>query len=317
MSIRTNSLSVIITTSRRDELLVESVESVVRQTLPVHEIVVVDDGGPGTAKAALAAFGERVTCIWQPNAGVQAARNTGVAASTGEWVRFLDDDDVLEPEHYALALPLLAGGEVDVVSGDFRKFGEDWLSEQGEFSRWPESFWPMPLARNGPLQVIGSFPPHGIFPTHPFWPSTLTVRRTLVDAIGGWDVRMRDVPAEDYHFVYRVLRAGRLGLVTRPTMRYRVHKGNTASNKALGRMKVFDTILNLVVSSTSEKVALLKRQDALLREARWAARQIGDRERELELSRRMLSSGSLTGIERIRLILAMHVRNRAIRSPRG
>ena len=86
--------SVVITTYNRKDYLLETIKSVVSQTCQPHEIIVVSDGSmDGTAEAVKAAYMD-VILVEQPNLGRSAARNTGVAHATGDWICFLDDDDL-------------------------------------------------------------------------------------------------------------------------------------------------------------------------------------------------------------------------------
>lgn len=78
-----------------------SIESALAQTHPNVEIIVVDDGSTDGTAAAMAQYAGRVTYIQQANQGVAAARNTGFRASAGEYVTFLDDDDLALPDKIA------------------------------------------------------------------------------------------------------------------------------------------------------------------------------------------------------------------------
>ncbi len=82
-----------------------AVESALRQTRRLDEIVVVDDGSTDDTPWVLAGFGDRIRVIWQPNAGASAARNAGIEAATSDWIAFLDGDDEWLPE----AVELLEG----------------------------------------------------------------------------------------------------------------------------------------------------------------------------------------------------------------
>ena len=90
--------SVIIPTYNAAATLGRAVESVLAQDCPAQEVIVVDDGSSDETAATVAAFGDRVRYLFQPNAGVSAARNAGVAVATGDWLAFLDADDWYYPE---------------------------------------------------------------------------------------------------------------------------------------------------------------------------------------------------------------------------
>ena len=89
--------SVVIITYNRSRLLMQAIESVRRQSYPAHEIVIVSDGSTDdTAERVRSEYGDdpRIRLIEQENSGLSAARNMGVAYATGDWIGFLDDDDL-------------------------------------------------------------------------------------------------------------------------------------------------------------------------------------------------------------------------------
>jgi glycosyltransferase involved in cell wall biosynthesis len=87
-------ISVIIATYNRRELVEQAVRSVLEQSQPVHEIIVVDDGSSdGTAEHLCQTF-PGIVILRQANSGESVARNRGIAAASGEWIAFLDDDDL-------------------------------------------------------------------------------------------------------------------------------------------------------------------------------------------------------------------------------
>jgi glycosyltransferase involved in cell wall biosynthesis len=96
--------SVIIPTYNRDNLIRETIDSVLVQDFPAKqtEIIVVDDGSTDQTQKVLASYGERIKTIYQVNKGGESARHTGVHASTGDYIVLLDNDDLLFP--WALSL---------------------------------------------------------------------------------------------------------------------------------------------------------------------------------------------------------------------
>jgi len=87
------SISVIIPSFNRAHLLRRALTSVYAQTLPVDEVIVIDDGSTDETQTIVAQYFPQVTYIYQPNQGVSAARNTGIKQAKGQWLAFLDSDD--------------------------------------------------------------------------------------------------------------------------------------------------------------------------------------------------------------------------------
>ncbi|OYR44605.1 glycosyltransferase family 2 protein [Halorubrum sp. Ea8] len=88
-------ISVVITTYHRNELLTEAIESVLAQEYEPVELIVVDDSGVGHAESVIERYDEVKGIVKEENEGCGPARTAGVEAATGEYVHFLDDDDIL------------------------------------------------------------------------------------------------------------------------------------------------------------------------------------------------------------------------------
>ena len=93
-------VSVIIPTYNRRWILAEAIESVLSQTFCDHELIVVDDGSTDGTESLLKSFDD-ITVVFQENRGVSAARNRGIAQSSGKFLAFLDSDDLWLPEKLA------------------------------------------------------------------------------------------------------------------------------------------------------------------------------------------------------------------------
>lgn len=92
-------VSVIIPNYNHCHYLGSAIQSVLAQTFSDYEIIVVDDGSTDNSREVVSSFGEKVHYIWQENKGLGGARNTGILASTAEFVGFLDADDEWEPTY--------------------------------------------------------------------------------------------------------------------------------------------------------------------------------------------------------------------------
>lgn len=94
-------ISVIIPTHNREQLLPRALDSVLNQTLPPKEVIVVDDGSTDGTRALLSEQYPQCIYLQQPNRGVSSARNRGIETATGEWIAFLDSDDEWLPDKLA------------------------------------------------------------------------------------------------------------------------------------------------------------------------------------------------------------------------
>ena len=111
-------ISVVIPVYNGQAYLAETLDSVFAQTLPPHEVIVVDDGSTDASPEILRRYGDRITVIRQENQGVAAARNAGLARVTGEAIAFLDQDDLWPPDrNRQMAEALAAAPDMEVVAG--------------------------------------------------------------------------------------------------------------------------------------------------------------------------------------------------------
>ncbi|MBN2511884.1 MAG: glycosyltransferase family 2 protein [Sedimentisphaerales bacterium] len=113
-------ISAIIPAFNAAPYLERAIHSVLVQTRPADEIIIVDDGSTDNTHEIAAQFGKKIKLIRQANAGVSAARNTGIRAAKGDWIAFLDADDEWLPDRLRLQCELLEQHkDLSWVTGNF------------------------------------------------------------------------------------------------------------------------------------------------------------------------------------------------------
>ena len=108
-------IAVVIPTHNHADLVTEAVDSVLAQTEAASEIIVVDDGSTDDTRDKLRRYSSDIKYVYQPNRGLSAARNRGIAECQAEWVAFLDADDLWMPHKLKEQLPLIEAAPDDVM----------------------------------------------------------------------------------------------------------------------------------------------------------------------------------------------------------
>ena len=121
-------VSIIIPIYNVEKFLAEAIESVINQTHKNLEIILVDDGSPdncGKIADEYAAKDDRIKVIHKPNGGLSAARNSGIEIATGDYMMFLDSDDLLTLDACELFLNKIESENADYVIGNYINCDED------------------------------------------------------------------------------------------------------------------------------------------------------------------------------------------------
>lgn len=240
-----NDISVVITTFNRDSFLDEALQSLAAQTIKTNQVVVVDDGGTGTARQVVEKYGPEFQYFWQPNSGQQSARNFGFSKASGNWIAFLDDDDIWEPNRCEIIQEIVGKESIDLIVGDFSIFSEIGIETESFFNKHARvlpDFWKKIEPKGDKIYtVIDQLSPIELFPEYAFWGALTVISRKKLLEIGGWDESLRGIQSEDLDFVFRAVRDSRIGLIWEPTIRYRSHAGNESPDstiKLLGRVEI-------------------------------------------------------------------------------
>ena len=228
-------------------LVGEAIQSVINQSFQNWELIVVDDGSIDDTMSIVARFSDaRIRYIYQENRKLPGARNTGIRASKGEYVAFLDSDDRFLPGKLALQLDalsqhpeygLVASGWTEIdIENNFLRTHRPWrLGRELELMDWL----------------------HGC----PFIPSSVLVRREGLLNIGLFDEKQHYV--EDWDLWLRLSYAGcRMAWVPGIVCLRTVHEGNMTQNvdqMTNGRLRMFDKFF----AQSGLPVALLQQRDRI------------------------------------------------------
>ncbi len=210
-------MSAIISAYNCEKFINDSINSVLSQTHPVNELIIIDDGSIDSTKKRVQEFGdEKIRAISQINQGPGAARNRGIVESSGELIAFLDCDDIWLPEkieHQVRYLHLHP--ETGMVSSDNWQWnvGSDTWEYRHRGTPRPGTEARELLVSN----IVGN-------------PSAILIWRWVLDDAGYFDESMRW--GEDWELWIRIARQAKIGFIPRALSIYRSH-GGTLSRTGL------------------------------------------------------------------------------------
>ena len=205
-------VSVIIPCYNAAPFLGETLESVLCQTVRAREVIVVDDGSTDGSSDVAKQFGPPVRLICQENAGLAAARNRGIEEARGEWIAFVDADDLWEPHKLEKQLAKAAEG-FDFVYCNATNFGDcGWLpSDRSQHSSLPEGMVFEEL-------LLGNF----------ITASGVIAKRALLLQNKMFNSDFKS--CEDWALWLELSTLTPFGSVREPLVRYRVHPGAMSKN---------------------------------------------------------------------------------------
>lgn len=221
-------LSVIIPLYNHEKYIRRAIESVLKQTYPSLELIIIDDGSSDRSFEVARKFHDkRIRLLTQENAGAHQAINRGLGMARGEYLAILNSDDFYEKKRFEVMIRYMqehprigfACSYLTVINEKGRKLGvkkgwknmEPWLLEHPQLSFQD----PCDFKKN---LLVANF----ISTT-----SNFLFRRSLYEEIGG----MRNLRfAHDWDFALRAAEVTECALIDQPLVRYRVHESNTISS---------------------------------------------------------------------------------------
>lgn len=225
-------ISVVIPAYNRGAAIQKTVDSALAQDLPAEEfeIIVVDDGSTDDTFSILQSlYGDnpRVRLFSIPNAGVAGARNFGLEKARGEFVAFLDHDDLWLPAKLRLQLQEMErDAGVGLVHGNWLGVDENGEAMPPPFQMTQQDWWSGKSGHAYPW--IWGVAPRRI-PRNPIISMTVPLMRTeLVRQIGGFDAAM--VPSDDWDLWIRLSHLTRFAYVSQPVAHYVFHQTQQHQN---------------------------------------------------------------------------------------
>ncbi|MBI3317689.1 MAG: glycosyltransferase family 2 protein [Candidatus Omnitrophica bacterium] len=207
------SVSVVIVAYNKADTIAAAIESVLRQTYGDFEVLVIDDGSTDSTGEKVRPFGARVRYVRKENGGTGSARNLGISLSRGQFIAFLDGDDLWLPKKLEAQMeafrrePGAAAVQCGVycVNDELEPFEERICRPQEDHL----------------LNFL-------LFKNLPGFSSAVVVRRGLFDRIGGFGTDL--VILSDWDMAIRIALAGTLRSIPEPLVLYRHYPGNQSRN---------------------------------------------------------------------------------------
>jgi glycosyltransferase involved in cell wall biosynthesis len=232
------SVSVVIPAYNAASYLAAALDSVYGQTVRPAEVIVVDDGSADATPEIARSFGARVISL--ANKGPSAARNAGVQEASGDFVAYLDADDIWFPEKLSTQLAALAAHGAPAFSfTDFRAFDGAGVHRPKSELRRRAAFRRSAGRTKGRASIV--FAAKGDRPVlygSYIMPSSLLVRRADALAVGGFDESLR--VTEDYEFCLRLFTIVPAIVILQPLLLYRQHAAQATSNGTLMKAGFFE-----------------------------------------------------------------------------
>lgn len=205
-------VTVLIPTFNRSALLLESLGSILAQTRPAHEIIIIDDGSTDDTLEQLKAFEGRIRVLSKSNAGKSAALNFGLQHVTGDLVWIFDDDDLAAPKALETLVGLLeANPDADMAYGRHERFSVDG---SGDVRLLGTGYWTNCDSDEFLTATLDDMFAHQ---------QGMIVRKALYDRVGAFDESL--VRSQDYDMLIRLARVATPVSTEECVFQQRVHDG--------------------------------------------------------------------------------------------
>jgi teichuronic acid biosynthesis glycosyltransferase TuaG len=193
-------ISVIMPAFNAGKYIGEAIESVLSQTYCDWELLIINDGSTDNTQTIIDTFinrDSRIRSLYQENAKQSKARNLGIQHAKGEYIAFLDSDDIMFPDRLSYQIQLLVNSEFDMIFNDAYKFRYNYRIEN------EESFHVKNQSFHGEKALIT------FLEMNPVPMLTVMVKKKALLEVGSFSVNSLFEHAEDYHLWLKLLKSGK------------------------------------------------------------------------------------------------------------
>lgn len=243
----THRISVVVPTYNRAGLIRETLATILGQTRPPDEVVVVDDGSTDGTADLLAGLDARLRVIVIANSGDLAARNHGLRAATGNLVAFCDSDDLWRPGFLAAMEAMWrAAPGLNAAYSNFVLVRDGAWEARDKFADAPAGYWDALRSVAPGLAVFDAPVVDRIVAFQPLFASCCVFDRAWFLGLGGWDTSVGRIVGTDFATAMLVAEHPPIGIVAAPLVGIRKHGGNFSGNTRkmnLGDAAILEMIL--------------------------------------------------------------------------
>ena len=219
-------VSVIIPAFNAQDFIAETSDSVLTQSYPNIEVIVIDDGSTDQTTQIVQSFGSKVRYFYQENSGgCSVPRNNGIKKSSGELICFMDADDLMTPDRIAKQADFMKRySNVGLVFCDYRNFNENKVFPQSHFQTCPR-LWPQLKCRSELILEN----PRALMAQENFGiAGSFLMRNELLRLESRFEPSLKS--CEDFNFYFRLARHTLVGVINKVGMMHRVHGNNMSRN---------------------------------------------------------------------------------------
>lgn len=238
------SISVVITAYNAALWINQTLDSILKQTYPVAEVIVVDDGSNDETAKIVRGYGPPVIYLYQDNSGQPVARNRGIRAASGNFIAFVDADDYWHPR------------KLEAQAGLIRSQNLEWVICEGEYvnsTGKPISMPVPPMAEGDVLEklILGNF----------ITSATPVLSKAVLEKVGYFNEDPEARIGEDWDMWMRVASHYTLGVVREKLAYIRTHASSMMSVTAMqDKVKALEGVVLRAVNREPHRLAHLKKE---------------------------------------------------------